>query len=67
MLGEPHLTVLWICFWKKGDVSPELGYKGTLLGNPNREPREYNGNIPTRVLIFHYIPMVFLGFPFLGQ
>ena len=33
------------------------------MGTPNREPQEYigNRNIPTRVLIFYYIPTILLG------
>ena len=34
-------------------------------GNP-MNILEYNGNIPTRFLIFHYIPVIFLGFPAWG-
>ena len=34
------------------------------MGTPNREPQENSGNIPSRVIIFHYNPAIFLGSPF---
>ena len=47
-------------------------HKGILLGTPNREPQEYSRYIIgiyliTRVLIFHHIPAIFLGFPIWGS
>ena len=33
------------------------------MGAPNQEPQQYNRNIPTRVLIFYYVPTIFLGVP----
>ena len=63
--GEPHVG--------KKNPSAVLGtyyIKGTLLGTPNREPREYSRNIMEyqdpgryiRVIFLHYV----LGVPCLG-
>ena len=32
------------------------------MAAPNREPQEYGRNLPTRNLIFYWIPIIFLGF-----